>query len=121
MQLSHDELSDDRLANLLVGAFEGGSNYWIDYTDVKAGPTVGKAWGERQPFYGAPFSGGAIVIQPLDWDGEVTLDHTALLRGLEVMANKYPHHFADAMTEHDDATTADVFLQCCLFGTLVYS
>lgn len=113
-------LSDDRIANLLVGAFEGGSNYWIEWAEIQAGPVVGTVWGERQPFYGAPFSGGAIVVQPFE-DPSAALDRTAIQRGLKVMANKYPHHFADALTEHDDATTADVFLQCCLFGELVYS
>jgi hypothetical protein len=114
------KLSDDRVASLLVGAFEGGSNYWIDHVEVKAGPAVGRIWNERQPFYGAPFSGGSIVVQPLD-DPSVTLDRAAIQRGLRVMPKKYPHHFADVVTEQDDATTADVFLQCCLFGKAVYS
>jgi hypothetical protein len=40
--------------------------------------------------------------------------------GLQVMADKYPKHFADFMSEEDDCVTADVFLQCCLFGDIIY-
>jgi hypothetical protein len=36
------------------------------------------------------------------------------------MAREYGRHFSDMIAENDDATTADVFLQCCLFGELVY-
>jgi hypothetical protein len=36
------------------------------------------------------------------------------------MADKYPRHIADILSENDDATTGDVFLQLCLFGDVVY-
>ena len=41
--------------------------------------------------------------------------------GLEVLATYYPRHFADLVNENADPITADVFLQCCLFGELLYS
>jgi hypothetical protein len=36
------------------------------------------------------------------------------------LATKYPRHFADLVNENTDAITADVLLQCCLFGELIY-
>jgi hypothetical protein len=41
-------------------------------------------------------------------------------KGLEIMATKYARHFADLVSENDDADTHDVFLQCALFGEVVY-
>jgi hypothetical protein len=41
-------------------------------------------------------------------------------RGLEDLATKYPRTFAGSVNEDTDATTADVLLQCCLFGELIY-
>jgi hypothetical protein len=48
------------------------------------------------------------------------LDLEAIDRGLQLMADKYPRHFADFVGENEDASTGDVFLQLCLFGELVY-
>jgi hypothetical protein len=43
-----------------------------------------------------------------------------MVRGLQLMADKYPNHFADFMQENDDATTSDVFLQLSVFGELIF-
>lgn len=40
--------------------------------------------------------------------------------GLSLMSRDYPNHFADFMAENEDAETADVFVQCCIFGNIVY-
>lgn len=44
----------------------------------------------------------------------------SIARGLQVMAREYPWHFNHVGTSEEDAETADVFLQCCLFGEIVY-
>ena len=41
-------------------------------------------------------------------------------RGMTVMAKKEPKHFADFVSGDYDQTTGDVFLQCCLFGEVIY-
>lgn len=41
-------------------------------------------------------------------------------RGLTVMAKKEPKHFADIISGDTDQTTADVLLQCSLFGEVIY-
>ena len=59
----------------------------------------------------------------LEVDGETetyTLTREKLIAGLQVMASKYPRHFADVLNENDDAGTGDVFLQCCLFGEIIF-
>ena len=50
---------------------------------------------------------------------ELQLD--VIARGLDVLANRYPRHFADLINETADVFTADALLQCCLFGELIHS
>ena len=50
-----------------------------------------------------------------------SLNLVKIKKGLKVMANKYPKHFANFIAEDYDAITGDVFLQCCLFGEVIYS
>jgi len=48
------------------------------------------------------------------------LNRDKIKRGLTVMANKEPKHFADFVRGDYDQITGDVFLQCCLFGEVIY-
>ena len=41
-------------------------------------------------------------------------------KGLELMRDEYPHHFADLVGEEDDLITGDVFLQLATFGEVIY-
>ena len=114
-----------RLQGLLCSAFEGGSNYWyMIHDEVKPSAMVDRFDGARvYPPVDYPTNpGGALLIGSMldPKDSSKRLDLAAIQRGLQVMAEEYPRHFGNFMDEADDATTADVFLQCCLFGKLVY-
>jgi len=120
--------------NLLVSAFEGGSNYWMkldkyicppDTTldDFKEGgkrsvpDSIGSTW---HPAYILPtIKDGAMGIVDSE-NTKHTLTREKLFIGFDVMAKKYPQHFQNIVDENDDAETADVLLQCALFGELVY-
>ena len=116
-----------RIADLLVCAFEGGSNYWYMIVDYIEPPgEVFKSTGD-QVFKHCDYplsEGGGVVIKDIEDDDEdaktYTLNIETIKRGLAIMSAKYPNHFADFMNENDDAETGDVFLQCCLFGEIVY-
>jgi hypothetical protein len=131
------EISDDIIRNLLCCAFEGGSNYWylIDRKVLPPVTTIAdyREGGSRQPkdnyWHWSQLipldEGGALVItakeaDEIDGKKEWTLNREAIRRGCEIMAQKYPQHWGDAIGGSEDATTGDVFLQCCLFGTLVF-
>lgn len=126
-----------RIKDLLCNAIEGGSNYWCDTID-RMGDIGGKQAEYRQD---VPFVAGgwlrvieqesgmpSYVNAPARYfemiDGKLTecyrLDRECLIRGLQTMASKYPKHFSDFLNETDDATTGDVFLQCCCFGEAIY-
>jgi hypothetical protein len=65
--------------------------------------------------------GGSIGIVSTEPSSNVfRLDLKSIRRGLEDLATKYPRHFADLVNEDTDAITANVLLQCCLFGELIY-
>ncbi len=118
------KVSHERINDLICGAFEGGSNYWycigsFNYPDGETKESLGIEFEHME----LPMKGGSLTITVEEEDdGKIyTLDKEACIRGLKVMAEKYPEHFADWRNEDDDATTADVYLQCCLFGEIVYS
>lgn len=114
------------LESLLCGAFEsGGIEYW--------GEMVGGAIsGNADDTYKGP-----IALMPLLKHGYLTIkDNEAggtdakpryyrlnldtCKRGLLIMATNYIEHFADFMGDNDDMNTADVFIQCALFGKVKY-
>jgi hypothetical protein len=68
--------------------------------------------------------GGSLTISSNDEDdkehhGKI-LNISTIKIGLQVMAVKYPRHWQDFIQENADACTADVFLQCCLFGEVIF-
>ena len=76
--------------------------------------------------YVAPFwPGGFITIQitgeiPEGKHRSYRLDRLMMEKGMRTLANKYVRHFADILTDNDDASTADAWLQCCLFGEVIF-
>jgi hypothetical protein len=125
-----------RIADVLCNALEGeayGSGYWaqtdlyeFDNATVEQDPKH-ESWlmvdGEGYPPYAAlPLLGGTVtVINIEDGDDEKfkpsPLNEESIKRGLSVLAIK---HLNDILEENDDGDTADNFLQCCLFGEVIY-
>jgi hypothetical protein len=56
-----------------------------------------------------------------DKETKFILNRTSIARGLNAMMTNEIKHFADFVTGDYDETTGDVFLQCCLFGEVIYS
>lgn len=111
------EIDVKRVDDLLCTAFEGGSGYWckLDKDNAKK---VGAQWSHEVPLK----KGGVsyfLTENPKVANGpkeKHKLDLNGIKKGLKVFAEKYPKHFGDFVAENDDAETADVFLQCCIFG-----
>jgi hypothetical protein len=128
-------ITRDQVANLLANAFEGGSNYWYLIEEFHAPSTY-------QFNYGADLKKPAGYFTHIDYplnpdgylvvsdyygadDGKVVkrrLNYRSIKRGLQLMSQSktYAHHWRDFIDENDDAITADVFLQFCLFGDVIY-
>jgi hypothetical protein len=116
-------IEDQRLQDLLTNALEGGSNYWYILREMTypKGQTR-ESLGIEFEHVELPFKGGSITIG--DYEAahkpDAVLDRKAIKKGLKIMAAKELKHFADFLAENDDATTGDVFLQCCCFGEVIY-
>lgn len=118
-----------RIGDLIVSAFEGGSNYWMEISKTKKPQSFSFLYdadlgGEEPKIYWPvdyPLNGGSVTIS--DAEGEMpdsVLDLESIKRGLQAMATECPRHWQTFLAENDDAETADVFLQCCLYGEIIY-
>ncbi len=134
IKVSH-YISEERVRDLLCSAWEGGSSYWCSCIDRQVPPAalaeIEAIKAERLAatgdgnFYSHEYAfiDGVTLVLTADEeedDKPLHLDRPALIRGLQVMADKYPRHFANFLGEDDDCETADVYLQCCLFGEVIF-
>jgi hypothetical protein len=118
------EVDPKRVQDLIVGAFEGGSNYWLGRGRVELiNPPYEALPKEDVVWYGREFN---VFAQPdfkitLETDeGLKELTPATVQKGLELMGQLHNRHFRDMLDETDDAETSDVFLQLCLFEEVVY-
>ncbi len=120
-------ISRSRIADLLISALEGGSNYWyyLRRYEMAASLDIGEfAHGHIT----IPLTKGctAVIIVKEECVGDVNagrefrLNLDSVAKGAQIMSEKYPRHWGDFLSENDDAETGDVFLQCCLFGDIIY-
>ena len=124
VSVKHD-ISLDRISNLLCSAFEGGSNYWYVINEFVKPKAFTFRTDEDEVYRHLDYplnEGGALIVGDMeDEDSEdKRLDLEAIQKGLKIMAEKYPRHMSDFINDNDDAITGDVFLQCCLFGDVIY-
>jgi hypothetical protein len=121
------EVDYNRISDLLTTIVETAVSDWYCITDklepeewtiisTPDHPKPGKHWLCDYPLN----KGGAWVVEDVETDSKYTFDLEVIKKGLNLMAKKYPEHFADFLEENDDAITADVFLQLCLFGEVIY-
>lgn len=122
-------ISRESVRDLLIGAFEGGSNYWYIIHEFNKPPSMPFRYADDTVFRHVDYpmnEGGSLIIRTDD-DSEVngktewTLDLVTIEAGLKLFAEKGKQHFADFLAENDDAFTSDVFLQFCLFGEIIFS
>lgn len=118
------------IADLISSALNSGISYWCSNCTVKLGPNVTKEiintkyntmwYASYVPFFPDSF----ISFQLFDvecFDGEIkVLNIESITKGLEILANKYNNHFSNIIEENYDAETADVFIQCCIFGDIIF-
>jgi len=116
------KITEDRVRDLLIGALEGGSNGWYLITRLELPNGVSRK--DFDLLVDIPFREGCgIIIDDQEGDPELCgklLNREAMERGLKVMGEKYEWHLHDFLHENDDACTSDVFLQCCLFGDVIF-
>ena len=127
----------NRIADMICCGMEGGIGYWSVITGYVKPPALTWTMSRMDRMGGHtalgddvfkhidyPLNeGGAVKLQETEDGGNHPIHHFNLekiRKGLRVMAEKYPRHFHNFLEENDDAETGDVFIQCCLFGEIVY-
>lgn len=110
---------EELLANVLCSGIESGAiRSWCSRVEY-----VGKGFDQRGVFakYLLPFNDGAIEFTESRTEVIHTLDHAALIRGVQAVLNHYPHHVGAVLGGHQqDAVTGNVLIQCALFDEVVY-
>jgi len=113
------EVSERRIEDMLIGAFEGGSNDWIEYVEKIS--ESGNDWIYKDPFSDIGIRIHVVVdFTTVEEEDTFILNKESLQKGIDAMSSRQSRHFSDMIEENDDAITADVFLQCCLFGEIVF-
>jgi hypothetical protein len=118
-------MNDQRREDMLVGALEGGSNYWYWLGD-DATEIIKKYSGENDPLVIAMWkaikAGKTIPIRDYEDRNEVigSISMDSIVNGEMKMASEQPEHWANLVNETDDAETADVWFQFCTLGDIVY-
>lgn len=119
-------ISEQRIRDLMCSAWEGGSAYWCQFRSSTITPEQ-KEDHKCRYHWEYPFVEGVDVVLcdstceadetcPEPW----VLNRAKIVAGIQTMAEKCPYHFANFLAENDDAETGDVFLQCCLFGDIIF-
>lgn len=120
-------VSAQKVSDQFCAAFEGGSNYWLTGASLKSARPADVEPGQAWYGFASPFETMGLRVK-LTWIEDETTGKTtskeigrmAILKGLRLMAEKSPDHFADVVNESGDACTGDVLLQYILFGEIVF-
>ena len=104
------EVTDDHLDSILVGCFEGGSNYWINKIEVKSDDYKGKKYASE-----CVAAGGELYITTTE--GKYLLTKNSLINGLQMYLDESKHK---NWPDGGDSQTSDLILQYALFGEVVY-
>ena len=113
--------------SIIVGALEGGSNYWYDlkpdeFRSQLSESTEGEPISMRiaKALYDNPEF--KMNVYDAEDEGELlgTVTQESMLDGLIIAALDYDWHFNNLMTENDDAETADVMFQLATMKDIVF-
>ena len=108
----------ERVQDLLVGAWEGGSNYWYCELEILTDmedqcPKDGYSRFHVIPTLEGTDENGERILGTVGFKdqfgdfGPLTLDLDKVKKGLEVFATKVPHQWANFINENDDSFRAD--------------
>lgn len=116
-----------RVQDLLCCGMEGGIGYWATIVGYKEPKSIVHRTDDEQIYKHLDYpvnEGGAVIIEDEEGGKTYELDLEKIQNGLRAMAGLKPGegagHFTNFIEQNEDAETGDVFVQCCLFGEIVY-
>ncbi len=134
------KLDSNDLINLFVNALEGGSNYWyyikhipreveyaINHMGESSSEAIGKylLGGGKIYFYDVEEVGDgddsdALSVEDDDKGYLGYVDMDKILDGITLLKRDYVDSYENILDGQDDANDADIFLQLCVMGDVVY-
>lgn len=109
------ELDSETLGDLVCAGLECGTlaTFRIESATLNASDVL--------DYQGLAEGRATWVLSFEDWEEveRFELTRAKLVKGLEILQDRYPHHVADIHEERSDALTGDALLQCALFGSIV--
>lgn len=118
------EVSAKNIMYQICAAVEGGIGYWAESFKLKSSsiaPTEAP-WYSDTALYTGDFTIEVIEHEEHKEGRGVStlLTPDSLRRGLHLMAEKDPKQFKSILDEDGDAITADLLIQYCAFGEVIY-
>lgn len=123
-------VNPETVLQLLTSALtDGAADYWLTGVSLHKPATSLQTFTENGTVAWPacawnPVNGGSIIVTAphpkTEADTDYLVDGKVVQNGLAVMASKYPHHFVDVLKQDTDDTTGDVFIQCCIYGDIIY-
>jgi len=118
------------IANMMISAIESGDPVttaarggWCSAINLIAGGEARDVWYADAKLYEGDF-----LIEVVEVDDETTGHETRhavrpddMIIGLRRMATQFPHLFKEVLGDNTDASCADIFLQCIVFGEEKYA
>lgn len=114
-----------RLLDLFITAYEGGSSYWARLSIIFSE--------ETQQKFNAGLSPSEHIFNRMFndnkefrvWDAENgdllgTISKANLKEGYRLLKAEHESHYADILNENWDATTADIFMQLSVMQEIVF-
>ncbi len=107
-------VTQERVADLLCGALEGGSTYWCEKIRMKDNDYGHWTYAHEAIAAGLPFT---LWHHGENEPDEIENSRERIEKALSEMPSA---HTADFLNENDDADTSDTFLQYLCFGEMIY-
>ena len=111
-----------QLDDLFSQAFEGGINYWAHIQNLVEPDEFKRDTRIHYDAFDMVFQGGQFSVydleDPTDKLGE--FNNTNIVKGLKLMREKSPSHYANIISGDWDVETADVLFQYIVMGEIVF-
>ena len=112
--------------NLVANAYEY-CGYWLELRDTNfkevKGQPISNNHDAVETVEDCLFTDGGywtVIDNEGQLDEPKKITQADIKSGWQIFKTKYEGHFNDAIEENDDAITADVFLQCVIFGDCIF-
>lgn len=114
-------ISKARQLDMLVGALEGGSNYWYLLGDYKL-PESDEDKSTVERIFDYVQDGGEIEVFDIEDESEPlgVISKASLAGATKTMLNDAMWAVGEILKEEDDANTADVWFQHVVMGKIVF-